>query len=187
MLFKRAYNGKSPISSQDIKIPCFSMLLLCLPQIKFYRVKNIQHPFLPSFPCPTCCIYRTQSFSSHSMVVCVNKYKSKKKNFGRPGPLPACLDSWAEHGAGRVFFKRRGSRREQLKNLGSAWAYFRLTLAKPQHEGLDEEAIGSWGGREGGCGALQHSSSRARTADTMLFLWALAFVLLLQEQDPLGK
>ncbi|RLW04064.1 hypothetical protein DV515_00006096 [Chloebia gouldiae] len=42
------------------------------------------------------------------------------------------------------------------------------------------------GRREGGCGALQHSHGRARQAGTMLFLWALAFVLVLQEQDPLA-
>lgn len=84
-----------------------------------------------------------------------------------------------------MFFKRRENRREQLKNLGSAWAYFLPTLAKPQHErpagGVDAKL-----GREA-AGLCTRTTAELGEAATMLFLWALVFILVLQEQDLLGK
>lgn len=52
-----------------------------------------------------------------------------------------------------MFFKGREEEKKkkiaQLQNLGSAWAYFLLALAKPQHELLDgqtEQSMHSLGG-----------------------------------------
>lgn len=129
--------------------------------MKSYRGRNIQHPFLllSPFSCPTCCIYGIQNSSAHScVVVCVNKYKSKKNNFGELGPLPACLGNWALRGAGRVFFKRREAEENSSRILAQPGHISSQLWLNLSTNGWTEESMRSWGG---GCGALHQDYGRA--------------------------
>lgn len=87
--------------------------------------KNHSAPLPPPFSLPFLAPLAvfTESKAFHCIplqYVQINTSVKKKNNFGEPGPLPACLDSRAVHGAGRVFFKRREAEENSLRILAQA-------------------------------------------------------------------